>query len=193
MELAKQIKKYRTEFSLSQDELAQKLYVSRQTVSNWENGKSSPDIKSVVLMSYIFNISVDEFLKGSYEEVKEIVFKEDREDFEKNTAIMAVIMLICVVSLWPLVHFFDKWGIAVWVSLYLVLVYFAVKVEKYKKKFGIHTYKEIEAFYKNRRLNEAEKNQEYGKRIYQSILMGFASATVMIAVTYFLAFLLGDV
>ena len=193
MELAKQIKKYRTEFSLSQDELAQKLYVSRQTVSNWENGKSSPDIKSVVLMSYIFNISVDEFLKGSYEEVKEIVFKEDREDFEKNTAIMAVIMLICVVSLWPLVHFFDKWGIAVWVSLYLVLVYFAVKVEKYKKKFGIHTYKEIEAFYKNRRLNEAEKNQEYGKRIYQSILMGFVSATVMIAVTYFLAFLLGDV
>ena len=40
MELGSQIKKYRNEFSLSQDALAEKLYVSRQTISNWENGVS---------------------------------------------------------------------------------------------------------------------------------------------------------
>lgn len=37
MELSKQIKKYRTETNLSQEELADKIYVSRQTISNWEN------------------------------------------------------------------------------------------------------------------------------------------------------------
>ena len=47
MELNKQIKKYRTEANLSQEELADKIYVSRQTISNWENEKNYPDIKSL--------------------------------------------------------------------------------------------------------------------------------------------------
>ena len=40
MELNEQIKKYRTEMNLSQEELAEKIYVTRQSVSNWENGVS---------------------------------------------------------------------------------------------------------------------------------------------------------
>ena len=54
MELSKQIKKYRTETNLSQEELADKIYVSRQTISNWENEKNYPDIKSLVLMSEVY-------------------------------------------------------------------------------------------------------------------------------------------
>ena len=59
MELGKQIKKYRTEASLSQEELAAKIFVSRQTISNWENDKNYPDIKSLVLMSEVFRVSLD--------------------------------------------------------------------------------------------------------------------------------------
>ena len=51
MELSNQIRKYRTEHKLSQEELAEKVYVSRQTISNWENGKSYPDIHSLLLLS----------------------------------------------------------------------------------------------------------------------------------------------
>ena len=40
MEIGKQIKKYRTEMKFSQDELAEKIFVSRQTISNWENNKT---------------------------------------------------------------------------------------------------------------------------------------------------------
>ena len=47
MELNTQIKKYRTELNLSQEELAEKVYVTRQTISNWETGKSYPDIHSL--------------------------------------------------------------------------------------------------------------------------------------------------
>lgn len=46
MELSAQIKKYRTDMNLSQEELAEKIYVTRQTISNWENDKSYPDITS---------------------------------------------------------------------------------------------------------------------------------------------------
>lgn len=47
MELGNQIKAHRAALSLSQEELAEKVYVTRQTVSNWETGKSYPDIHSL--------------------------------------------------------------------------------------------------------------------------------------------------
>ena len=58
MELGSQIKKHRNELSLSQEELAEKVYVSRQTISNWENDKSYPDVNSLVLLSEVFNLSL---------------------------------------------------------------------------------------------------------------------------------------
>ena len=54
MELHTQIKKYRTNMELSQEQLAEKVFVTRQTISNWENGKSYPDIHSLLLLSNLF-------------------------------------------------------------------------------------------------------------------------------------------
>ena len=66
MELSKQIKKYRTEANLSQEELADKIYFSRLTISNWENEKNYPDIKSLVLMSEVFQVSLDNLVKRNW-------------------------------------------------------------------------------------------------------------------------------
>ena len=63
MELNKQIKKYRTMMNLSQEELAEKVYVTRQTISNWETGKSYPDIHSLLLLSSLFNVYLDHLIK----------------------------------------------------------------------------------------------------------------------------------
>ena len=46
MDVGIRIKKYREKQNISQDELAEKIFVSRKTISNWENSKSYPDIKS---------------------------------------------------------------------------------------------------------------------------------------------------
>ena len=62
MELGTQIRKYRNERTLSQEALAEKAYVSQQTVSNWENDKSYPDVNSLVLLSEVFEISLDKRL-----------------------------------------------------------------------------------------------------------------------------------
>lgn len=64
--------------SLSQDALAEKIYVSRQTISNWENDKNYPDIKSLILLSEVFHISVDILIKGDVEIMREIINNEDR-------------------------------------------------------------------------------------------------------------------
>lgn len=54
MKIGKQIRKYRTEMELSQDELAEKIFVSRQTISNWENNKNYPDVKRLSIAKLSF-------------------------------------------------------------------------------------------------------------------------------------------
>lgn len=56
MELGNQIKKYRSEIQISQEQLADRIYVSRQTISNWENEKSYPDVNSLILLSEVSTI-----------------------------------------------------------------------------------------------------------------------------------------
>ena len=48
MELSGQIKKYRDQLGLSQEELAEKIFVTRQSISNWENDKTYPDLQSLL-------------------------------------------------------------------------------------------------------------------------------------------------
>lgn len=82
MKLSKQIKKYRTETNLSQEELADKIYVSRQTISNWENEKNYPDIKSLVLMSEVFQVSLDNLVKGDLERMKKKLTHRNMQNFK---------------------------------------------------------------------------------------------------------------
>ena len=63
MEIGAMIKKARNEAKLTQEQAAEALDVSRQTISNWENGKSYPDIISVIKMSDLYSVSLDYLLK----------------------------------------------------------------------------------------------------------------------------------
>ncbi|WP_394370522.1 helix-turn-helix transcriptional regulator, partial [Finegoldia magna] len=58
MDIGQQIRKYRERDEYSQEYLAEKLYVSRQTISNWENEKSYPDIHNLLVMCELFDISL---------------------------------------------------------------------------------------------------------------------------------------
>lgn len=58
------MKKLRTSRELTQEQVAQKLNVSRQTISSWENNRNLPDLEMVVLIARIFNISLDNLILG---------------------------------------------------------------------------------------------------------------------------------
>lgn len=62
METKDIIREYRTKNGLSQEELAEKLYVTRQAVSRWENGNTIPDTQTLILLSEIFDVSVNTLL-----------------------------------------------------------------------------------------------------------------------------------
>ena len=64
MKFSEEIKRLRKEHHYTQDELAKKLHVTRQAVSNWENEKNLPDIETVIAIAQIFNISLDELILG---------------------------------------------------------------------------------------------------------------------------------
>lgn len=64
MEIGKKLKNARIEAGLTQEKAAEKINVSRQTISNWENEKSYPDIISVIALSDLYSVSLDELLKG---------------------------------------------------------------------------------------------------------------------------------
>lgn len=70
MELGKQIKFYRTKQGFTQEQLANKLLVSRKTISSWENDRSSPDLETLSRLSVIFNITLDDFLHQDISKIK---------------------------------------------------------------------------------------------------------------------------
>ena len=67
MEIGYKIKSARKEAGMTQEQAAEALGVSRQTVSNWENNRSYPDIISVIKMSDLYSVSLDHLLKEQKE------------------------------------------------------------------------------------------------------------------------------
>lgn len=67
MEIGKKLKDARMKSGFTQETVAEKSHVSRQTISNWENEKSYPDIISVIALSDLYSTSLDDLLKGDRE------------------------------------------------------------------------------------------------------------------------------
>ncbi len=62
--VSKNIRKLRTEHNLTQEDIAKKLFVTRQTVSSWESGRTQPDIETLVKLSELFSVSTEELIYG---------------------------------------------------------------------------------------------------------------------------------
>lgn len=69
MELGNKILELRKKEKLSQEQLAEKIKVTRQTISKWELGETSPDIKQAKELSKVFNISLDELVGNSKDDI----------------------------------------------------------------------------------------------------------------------------
>lgn len=90
MTIGEQLKIRRKELNLTQEEVAKQLFISRQAISNWETGKSYPDIEKIVMLSDIYEISLDKLLKGD----KKIMI-----ELKNKTVYKFVIMTLAILSL----------------------------------------------------------------------------------------------
>ncbi len=100
MEIGKKLKSARNQKGLTQEAVAEKIQVSRQTISNWENEKSYPDIISVIHLSSLYEISLDELLKGDKRMLEHL---EESTDIVKSNKKLAVTVIANIVLLLILV------------------------------------------------------------------------------------------
>ena len=189
MELGKQ-KKHRQEVQLSQEKLADRVYVSRQTISNWENDKSYPDVNSLVLLSEIFQISLDNLIKGDIEVMKDVIQKEEIVKMNRYGKIYTIMLIVTVVSAVPLFMWLGVWAFIPWGIIWALSMYFAFQVEKVKKDNDVQTYKEIVAFSEGKLLDDIQKQREIGKRPYQKIFLVIGSALITFVVCVLIGFLM---
>ena len=184
MELGKRLKEYRNRLGITQDDLAEKLYVSRQTVSAWENDKTYPDIHSLLMLSDLFDVSLDTLVKGDIEIMKETIDRTDIRSFRRDSNLFTVLLLLCIITVIPLYKWLGIPGFIIWGVLFAVTIYFAVRVEKVKKAQDIYTYREIVAFTNGEKLDSIEKAREEGKRHYQQIALALGAAAIGLAVAW---------
>ena len=83
MNLGSQLKKFRESKSFSQEDVARKVGVTRQAVYKWESNKSYPDIDNLILLSDLYEVTIDELIKGSGD-AREGLDKKDKDECEDD-------------------------------------------------------------------------------------------------------------
>lgn len=182
MEIGNHISKYRKQKNLSQEELAEKIYVSRQTISNWERNKNYPDIHSLLMLATLFEVSVDELVKGDLEEMEKEIEQSKIQTFNRYGVVLTILMMLMIFSAMPLIYFWDWIGFGIWAIIALVTLWVAFRVEKLKKQNDIQTYKEIEAFMNGKTLDHKNRIIEQAKAPYQKLLLAIGSAFIALLV-----------
>ena len=178
MELGSRIKQYRSTHGWNQDDLAEKIYVTRQTISNWENDKSYPDLQSLLLLGNLFGVSLDQLVKGDIEIMQKTINRQDIRAVNRNAALMTAFVILAALSAVPLAEWLGWWALVPFGLLFGAALFFALRIEKIKKQYDVQTYREVAAFLEGKTLDEIQQLRESGKRPYQNIIKVLAGAAV---------------
>ncbi|HIZ18811.1 MAG TPA: helix-turn-helix domain-containing protein, partial [Candidatus Olsenella stercoravium] len=169
MEVGGRIRELRAAAGMSQDDLAARVYVSRQTISSWENGKTYPDVQSLLLLSEIFDASVDSLIKGDVETMNETIDR-DIETMKRLSYVMLGFLLLMIAAMiwvclqafawdWPLEQTVPTFVLAL--VLWGVAMFAACWVDRIKKSHDLITYGKILAYWKG---EAVDRDTERGRR-----------------------------
>ena len=137
MRIADKIKNARIQKGYTQEQVAENLLVSRQTISNWENGKSLPDIISIIKMSELYELSLDEMMKGDKALLKKVERDVGAVKAEKKlikfawiSIVIAIILMILgeIIEGNPFIDFMN--GALPWILLGLMLLFAILYLNK---------------------------------------------------------------
>lgn len=169
MEVGGKIRELRAAAGMSQDDLAARVYVSRQTISSWENNKTYPDVQSLLLLSEIFGASVDSLIKGDVETMNETIDR-DIETMKRLSCVMVGFLLLMIGAMiwicfqvfawgWPLEQTAPTFALAL--VLWGIAMFAACGVERIKRSHDLVTYGEILAYWKG---ETVDRDTERGRR-----------------------------
>ena len=118
--LSEKLKQARIDKGFSQEKVATKLNISRQSLSKWENGRGYPDVYNLKLLCDLYEISVDQILKDD-ERLKDITVQEKRaktekEDYSKKLEMLFMIVVMIISCLIPFL------GVAVSIVVFVHII-----------------------------------------------------------------------
>lgn len=138
MTIAEKIKQLRKDNSMTQEDLAEKLNVSRQTISKWETSVTIPDADNIVAISKLFNITTDELLDYRVETVQK------KKQFIMDMAVLlfgiigfivfAILLMTNQIDETSSVITINGYGIAAIVFLILIIAFIIVMIKRNAKK-----------------------------------------------------------
>ncbi len=99
MSIGERLRERRNALKLTQEEVSERLGVTRQTMSNWENGRSFPDIERVVQLSEIYGLSLDVLLKGDPELMSYLQESTNSSKWFKVFTVLLVINSLLMITL----------------------------------------------------------------------------------------------
>lgn len=166
MKLPEQLKANRERLGLSQEDVAHAIFVSRQTMSSWENGKTYPDVQSLLLLSRLFGVSIDDLVKGDVVAMKEMVSKDalKMERLMAGSAVLLLLGLGCMISLYavlpepsivPHMSIGSIVGVLAFVAFWIPSALCTKRIEGIKHDHNLISYREISAFMDGREITDA--------------------------------------
>lgn len=201
VEVSKQIQKRRADKGLSQEELARAIYVSRQTLSNWETGKTYPDVQSLLLLSEVLDTTVDELVQGDIALMRKAALSDQKAMniyawIMAGAVVLGIVFAVGLSVAWTepsgigRMSKGDLAGAAVFVPLYAIALGAAIAVERIKRRNNIVTYREISEFMEGKSGSRIERDARDFSRSHPilanaaKVLAGAATALVLLAVVY---------
>ena len=169
MEIGGRIRELRAAAGMSQDDLAARVYVSRQTISSWENDKTYPDVQSLILLSEIFGVTVDALIKGDVETMTETIDADVRTMKRLSYVMVGFLLLVLLAMAWICLQTF-AWGwpleqtvptFVLALVLWGVAMFAACWVERIKKSHDLVTYGEVLAYWKG---EAVDRDTDRGRR-----------------------------
>lgn len=120
--VGKNIKRLRKEKNITQDQLAEQLHVTRQAVSNWEIGKTQPDIETLSAMAEYFEVTVEELIYGKTSQTNAInvnIGKTAEKGLDAGAVVGIALAIVLSYSKWQSIgwaifHGFLNWAYVIY-------------------------------------------------------------------------------
>lgn len=169
MEIGARIKEHRTAAGMSQDDLAARVYVSRQTISSWENSKTYPDVQSLLLLSEIFDATVDSLIKGDVETMNATIERDSTIMKRLSYVMLGFLLLMIACLVWICVQVFAwDWALEQTVPTFVlalvlwgIAMFAASWLDRIKRNHDLITYHEILSFWNG---EQVDRDTERGRR-----------------------------
>lgn len=169
MEIGARIKEHRTAAGMSQDDLAARVYVSRQTISSWENNKTYPDVQSLLLLSEIFDATVDSLIKGDVETMNATIERDSTIMKRLSYVMLGFLLLMIACLVWICVQVFAwDWALEQTVPTFVlalvlwgIAMFAAAWLDRIKRNHDLITYHEILSFWNG---EQVDRGTERGRR-----------------------------